>query len=141
MTFKESYWSIVDAVKGKTAEVASLREVVIGEKLKFYEFPVALVIPIRDPITDETFNKVRHHIGVRVVVIDQGVEPETVLANTISIACDVYDKIMNDRTLGGKCSYVYPVSFEPEYSIAESKTLSWVVIEISCHLIRLEGGG
>jgi hypothetical protein len=126
-------------VKDKISEVHGLREVVIGEKLKFYDFPVALIVPIRDPITEETLDKVRHHIGVRIVVIDQGVEPTSVLTNTINIACDVYDEVMRDRTLNGKCDYVYPISFEPEYSVAETKTLSWVAMEFSCHLIRSEG--
>ncbi|MGQ9543686.1 MAG: hypothetical protein ACUVTM_06360 [Candidatus Bathyarchaeia archaeon] len=141
MTFKETYWGVIDTVKSKVDEVTDLKTVIFGEKLKIYDFPVAFIIPVRDPISDETLNKVRHHIGIRIVVVDQGTEPEPVLTNTINIACDVYDKIMADRTLNGKCNYIYPVSFEPEYSIAESKTLSWVVIEISCHLLRLEGEG
>jgi len=146
MTFQTDYWAVVNAVKTavETLKVSEehptnpLKDVIIGQRTTVAEFPIGFVIPIRDPITQETVAKNRHAIGVRVVIINQDPNPETSLTTAISIACDTYDAIIADRTFGGICEYSFPQNFEPDYSIGDSKTLSWVVIEVSCHKLRSE---
>jgi len=141
MTFQTDYWAVINAVKAAVETLktgGTLKDVVTGQRTTVAEFPVGFVIPIRDVIDQETTAKNRHHIGVRVVIINADLDPETSLTTAINIACDTYDAIILDRTLGGKCEYLYPTNFEPDYSIGDSKTLSWVVIEVTCYVMRSE---
>jgi len=141
MTFQTDYWAVINAVKTavETLKTAgTLKDVIIGQRTTVAEFPIGFVIPIRDPITQETVAKNRHAIGVRVVIVNQDPDPVTSLITAINIACDTYDAILADRTLGGACEYLYPSNFEPDYILGDSKTLGFVVIEVSCHKLRSE---
>ena len=141
MTFQTEYWNVINGVKivvETLKNLGTLKDVIIGQRTTVAEFPVAFVIPIRDAIDQATTAKNRHHIGVRVVIINSDPDPETSLSSCINIACSAYDMLIADRTLGGACEYLYPSNFEPDYSIGDSKTLSWVVIEVNCHKLRSE---
>jgi len=138
LTYKTDYWNILNAVKIKVEEVTELKSVVLGEKSKIYDFPIAFIIPIRTPIEALSTGYIRHRVGFRIVVMTQGTEPEICQSNAIDIGCDTYDKILSDIKLGGKSDGIDPILFDPDYSIGETKTLSWVVLEFQAIKDRLE---
>ena len=116
MSFKTDYWNILDAVVAKVKEITDLGDrVVVGEQTKIYTFPLAFVVPVRDPIEFISTGHVRHRIGVRIVAMTQGTDPEACLKEAIDLGCEIYDKIMSNITLGGICSWVSPILFEPDY--------------------------
>ncbi|GEM_PF-2161688 len=139
MTFKSDYWDIVNAVVAKVKEITSLENrVTVGEQTKIYQFPLAFVVPIRDPIEFISTGYIRHRVGIRVVLMTQGTDPETCLKEAIDLGCDTYDKLMSDIKLGGKSDWLAPALFEPDYSIGDTKTLSWVILEFQAYKDRLE---
>lgn len=142
MTLATDYQAIINGVvveveKHKSA--GHLTNVIVGQKATIPAFPVGFVIPVQDAISIETTRKVRHHIGIKVVIVNENTDPEAALDLALDEALAVYDDLVDDRSLGGTANDVQGISFEPDYSMGASKTLAWVVITINCHKVRVEG--
>jgi len=114
MGFYTSYKAVFDAVKTALQGKSSLKKVVLGEKFKIAEFPMAVINATATTITQATLgSRLENRVGFEVLLIVKGTEPEDWFADIISVMGDVVDAILADRTLNNTVKDVWPTRFEP----------------------------
>ena len=134
MGLEETHDAVLDAIKTKIEELITIKSVTIGELtvLSADKYPAAYIIPARDEIEDHTVSRILHKFRTKVVVIvrSASTEPLVGMDTLIALSGDVYDKILEDRTLGGACEILYMISRDFDYSLGKDFNLFWTIITI-----------
>jgi len=134
MSLEETHDAILDAIKTKIEELTAIKSTTIGElsTLSADKYPACYIIPGRDEIEDHTVARILHKFRTKIVIIvrSSSTEPLAGLDTLIALSGDVYDKILEDRTLGGACEILYMVSRDFDYSLGKDFNLFWTIITI-----------
>ena len=134
MSLKTIHSDILNAIKTKIAELATIKSVTIGElaTLPSDKFPACYIIPGRDEEGDENVAQIMHKFRTKIVILCRAsaTEPLAGMTSLIDLAGDVHDKLLEDRTLGGKCEILYFVDRAFDYSLGKDYHLFWALITI-----------
>jgi len=134
MALKTVHSEILDAIKSKIDEIVAIKSITIGE-LKVLppdKFPAVYVIPSKDEEGDENVAEILHKFRTKVVVMVRSgaQEPLAGMTSLIDLTGDVHDKLLEDRTLGGKCEILYFIDRDFDYQIGQDFHLFWSIITI-----------
>ena len=145
--YAKFYIEIVEAVIAKLEELKpeTLKTVVFGELKGLPDpnmMPVAFVIPRTDIMTEGTTAKTEHTITVEVVILHRQLNATEGLRKSIIIGGKCYDKVIEDRSLGGKVRKVGgDRRFHPDYMFGRGKgkgVLHWVLVRFQVFKMRLD---
>ena len=114
MGFYETYKAVFDAVATAVAGISGIKQVVMGERFKVKELPLAIVNPEETVAEQAVIGSIlKCDIYFTVIILCRETEPEDWFEDVISLMGDVVDSILADRTLGGAAKDVIPVTFVP----------------------------
>lgn len=135
MGYAEDYFALVDALEQRLKSdprLAQVKAVFFGEKEKVgqLQFPCLFIIPGRDSIADMSAMAQQHTTSFELVAVLKDPDTEQGLRRAIELAGDVYDVLMEDRSLGGACNDLRVAVFDPGYVRAEGLVLHWVSLEL-----------
>ena len=103
-------WDFISALRNKVAEIADFEEVEIGSKATIDKTIAAYILPTDSTIdiVSTEHNKISIGCDIMIYVRSDGVE------KAFELFQKVYDKLAEDRTLGGKCEDLVFEGFTPE---------------------------
>lgn len=114
MGFYEIYKGFFDAFKTKMEEIEALKQVVLGERFKLANLPLAIINPTETMISQEHIgSKLRLTVSFDVILVIRETEPEDWFENILTVMASVVDKVLQDRTVNEKCKDIIPVRFMP----------------------------
>ena len=131
-SLKTVHSDILNAIKTKLTELTALKSITIGEltTLPPDKFPACYIIPSRDEEADENVAEIMHRFRTKIVVIERDASPTQGAADMIDLCGDVHDKLLADRTLGGKCEILYFVDRNFDYMLGKDYSLFWAIIAV-----------
>ena len=132
MALKTVHADILDAIKSKIAELTEIKSVTVGEltTLPPDKFPACYVIPGKDEEGDENVAEILHKFRTKIVVIERDPNPTSGAADILELAGDVHDKLLEDRTLGGRCEILYFIDRDFDYALGKDYNLFWSIITV-----------
>jgi len=115
MGFYNDYSAVFNQIKTTLEGVTSLKHVVLGERFKIVNLPMAVVDAATTEISDAKIGGgvLELHIGFDVIVIIRETEPEDWFDDVITIMGDVVDALIADRTLNDTVKALYLTRFTP----------------------------
>jgi len=114
MGFYDSYKAVFDRVRSVLQGVSSIKQVVLGERFRLQQLPLAIVNPGETGISQaEIGTLLQCSIGFDVILVVRSTEPEDWFSDVLAVMGDVVDALLADRTLGGAVKDVKPVTFTP----------------------------
>ncbi|MBC7324373.1 MAG: hypothetical protein H5T99_03545 [Moorella sp. (in: Bacteria)] len=123
MGYAEDYFALMDALEQRLKSdprLAQVKAVFFGEREKVgqLQFPCLFIIPGQDSIADMSAMAQQHTTRFELVAVLKDPDAEQDLRRAIELAGDVYDVLMEDRSLGGPattCDYPHstPGTFGP----------------------------
>ena len=131
---KTVHAAVLEAIRTKIDELTSIKSVTVGElrMLAADKFPACYVIPGRDEEGDYTVSEILHKLRTKIVVITRSpaADPVTGMDDLIGLCGDIHDKLLEDRTLGGKCDILYFVDRDFDYMLGQDYNLFWSIITV-----------
>jgi len=114
MGYYSTYKAVFDRVKSDLEAVSNLKQVVLGERFRLTNLPLAVINPEETRIEQATFGTLlQNWINWSVIVVIRETEPADWFTEILSPMGDVMDKILSDRTLNGTVKDTTPTQFSP----------------------------
>ena len=111
--FLDIWDALVETIK--TADGVNKDRVFYGEKFPPDDYPSVFVCPLPIDLspasTKETLNVVRFDIGV----VSKEVDMKEGAKASLTLVGNIQDKLIEDRTLGGKCSCLEVIQITPDW--------------------------
>jgi len=132
MPLKTVHADILDAIKAKVEELTTIKSITVGELtvLPPDKFPACYIIAGRDQEDDHTVAEILHKFRTKIIVLIRHPDPTAGASTIIDLAGDVHDKLLEDRTLSGKCEILYFIDRDFDYSLGRDYSLFWCIITI-----------
>ena len=112
--YYDVYKAVFDQVKTDLEAVSSLKNVVLGERFRLTEVPMAVVNPEPTEISQATFGSMlENKIGFSIILMIRETEPSNWFTDIITVMGDALDKILSDRTLNNTVRDIMPTVFGP----------------------------
>jgi len=114
MKFYEVYKPIFEFIRNRLSAVAEIKQVVLGEKIRLHDLPLAVISPSSTAASQITLNgALKALIRFDVYLIIRVSEPEDWFEEIISLMCNIVDAILSDRTLNGLALDTHLTNFVP----------------------------
>jgi len=134
MPLKTVHNDILAAIASKVNTLTAIKSVTIGElaALPPDKFPACYIIPKLDAEEDHTVSKILHKFRTAVVILARAPasDPLSGMTSILDLSADAHDKLLEDRTLGGKCEILYFIDRDFDYLLGQDYHLFWTIIAI-----------
>jgi len=139
MGFKDQYNAVLNKIKEVVKTITDVKLILVGEreKIEDTEFPCVFIIPRTDDIEYITGESRQHMCTFDLTTLIKNTDVQAGLVSCLDIALKIYDKIMEDKTLGYTCDTVFPRTIAPDYVVGPSEAYQWVTVRITTRIIEL----